>query len=339
MKFHNLTIPLIDTYKDILGQLNRSTVLRQGYIPGSGMSSSNVSSRRSPALRSELDSMQFDLDDDEPTPKKDSEDNHVTKRNCRSVIRGNYKVNNAKVVDKYGRIVSRASNLRDETNISTPESMVIGYRQINSNSHQEDNNSLNRSMYSVNLQSKIDKKRSQHSMQGTPIRKIAPKKLATDSTKDDNFTDISKIKQRDELAPIELKKKLNYEVTQNLPIKSNRDSQFAGMHTSAFLYSKIPNPSRSKGRKTIIVPDATDVDDYDIKATKSTKVSSQNKSVVSSLIATLGQRKRDANSLNGPVTSKPVIPRAHIKERLDRSPHISTENVRILEWVSFFSRN
>ena len=98
------------------------------------------------------------------------------------------------------------------------------------------------------------------------------------------------------------------------------------MHTNAFLYSKIPNPAKQNSKKrSTIMTDSNDIDEYGIK-TQSTKVSTTNKSIGTSLIATLGQKKRDVKSLNtNPFRNNNAI--RVDDNKLDESPRISTEQV------------
>ena len=103
----------------------------------------------------------------------------------------------------------------------------------------------------------------------------------------------------------------------------------ANMHTSAFLYSKIPNPSKSNTKKrSTIISDSAEIDEYGIN-TRSTKASLTNKSIGTSLIATLGQRKRDVKSLNVHPFKK-TNPNKTDDNNIDESPRISTEQVRSL---------
>lgn len=54
----------IDYLKEMVIRINNLTSVQREYIPGSGMTSMS-SSRRSPNLRSEIDSIQFDLGEDD----------------------------------------------------------------------------------------------------------------------------------------------------------------------------------------------------------------------------------------------------------------------------------
>ena len=65
----------------------------------------------------------------------------------------------------------------------------------------------------------------------------------------------------------------------------------------------------------------------DIKATHSTKASLHHKSTASSLIATLGQRKRDNKSVNASIYKISTKSSNDIKDEMDASPRISTEQV------------
>ena len=104
----------------------------------------------------------------------------------------------------------------------------------------------------------------------------------------------------------------------------------ANMHTSAFLYSKIPNPSKSNTKKrSTIISDSAEIDEYGIN-TRSTKASLTNKSIGTSLIATLGQRKRDVKSLNVHPFKKNNPNKIDNNNNIDESPRISTEQVRSL---------
>jgi len=184
---------------------------------------------------------------------------------------------------------------------------------------------MNRSVYN-NLQSKIDHQRQFNTINQTPAnRKIGKTKLVTEASENmENFTDITKIRPREELAPIQLKKKINFDPHQNLPIQTTRDNQASIMNTNAFLYSKIPNPNRPKNKKSIIVSDATNIHEYGQATAKS--ANTNNKAVVSSLIATLGQRKRDSKSVNNHLYIRQKD-QSNDEKRLNASPKISIERV------------
>jgi hypothetical protein len=80
----------------MMGQLSDTASTRHEYIPGSGASSIMASSRRSPNIRSEIDSLKFDLDEEDyPTTTK-NENKISSRKGARSVIRSNYKVNEGK---------------------------------------------------------------------------------------------------------------------------------------------------------------------------------------------------------------------------------------------------
>lgn len=204
----------------------------------------------------------------------------------------------------------------------------MGFRPSNNPSEHSYDNSANRSMYQ-NLQAKIDKSRMQNIVTQTPKpRKLNTSKFISEPSKtNDNFTDITKIRPRQELEPIQVKKKINFAPNQNIPIKSEKEKQLLMTNTNAYLYSKIPGPnSKPKPNKTIIVSDAPDIDNYGIK---SAKVSTNNKSIVSSLIATLGHRKREPKSMNVHPFGKPKEGKFYHDKRLDESPKIITESVSL----------
>lgn len=76
-----------------MGQISDTTSTRHEYIPGSGATSIMASSRRSPNIRSEVESLKFDLDEDDyPTTSK-NEINFGSRKGTRSTIRGGYRVN------------------------------------------------------------------------------------------------------------------------------------------------------------------------------------------------------------------------------------------------------
>lgn len=300
-------------------------------MPNSTFQADN--SRRSPILRSEINSMQFDLGDEEVEKPLNPKDKAVTSRKgCRSVIRGNKQVNDARSITSGGSSmipISRASKLRHDLNISTPSSMAMDTRANSNNitDYKDDNNSMNRSVYQ-NLQAKIDRNRKISTIEQTPkARVINNSKLTIDESEDkDHFTDLMKLRPKKELDPIPVKMKINFAPHQNVPIQSEKEKQMLVMNTNAFLYSKIPDPNKQK-KKSIIVSDAT-LDDYGITSAKSAKVSTHNKSIVSSLISTLGQRKREPKSVAVNPFSVPR-PQIEANERLNASPKIMTEKARL----------
>jgi hypothetical protein len=186
--------------------------------------------------------------------------------------------------------------------------------------YEDDISQMNRSVYS-NLQSKIDKNRKLNAFMHTPQSNKLP--FATlEVPKSDEFTDISKLKPREELAPLNLKNRLK--IDDSIQINSDKDMRMANMNTNAYLYSKIP--SKPKIKKSNIVSGEHMMGNIDLKATNSTKASLQHKSTASSLIATLGQRKRDTKSLNTAIYNR-QIDRNSPNDRLDASPRVSIEQV------------
>ena len=304
------------------------------------MQSSHASNnRKSPLLRAEINSIKFDLGDDDPQKPLNTEKNS-SRRGCRSVLRGNAKVNDARSITSGGSIVpvSRASKLRHDLNVSTPSSLAMGYRQNQPQQHYnrsiseyDAENAANLSHYQ-NLQAKIDKNRKYNTIENTPpVKRFSKTKIIADtpSTKD-NFTDISKVKPNKlELEPIPTKKNINFAPYQNMPVQSDRDKQMLLMNTNAFLYSKIPDPGNKKShKKSNIMNNDSGVADYGPMGTKSQRVTSNNKSIVSSLIATLGQRKRETKSVNNnPFLIKSKPQHNETNNRLNQSPKIATEKV------------
>lgn len=282
--------------------------------------------RKSPPSISGVGSMQFDLDEDLLAQNEQLIAN--SRKACRSVMRGNQKVNNAQPITANNFGQSKAMKLRKEIKLTTPDSEVIGFQsRMASNNYDEDTNSLNRSVYS-NLQSKIDKTRKFSSAMNSPQARI--KKVGMIHTlepmQEENFTDIRKIRPKEELAPIEIRNKLNFDITNNIPMKSNRDLQAANTNTTAFLYSKIPSSNKPKIKKSNIISGVHDFAETESKNVNSTKMSLQHKSTASSLIATLGQRKREPKSLNMYPFKNSQI--SHEPSNLDASPRVSTEKVR-----------
>ena len=219
---------------------------------------------------------------------------------------------------------NRASKLREDLNITTPESMVIGFNQQRSINHDEDYASNQKSIYS-DLQYKIDKNRKLRSLMGSPpSRQLTNRKITIETSNHDNFTDITKVRPNEELAPLNLKNKLNLETPPNIHMTSNKDVNRANNHTTGFLYSKIPNKPVIK--KSSIVPGTQESLEADPKAYQSSKLSFQHKSTASSLIAALGQRKRDPKSVNSHPVQKHLLTKSE-EDRLDATPRISVEKV------------
>ena len=126
---------------------NHGKGLRQDYIPGAGMTSISISSRKSPTIRSEIDRIKFDFDDEVNNPVTiDDNLRSKSKRSSKSVMRGNIKVNDAKIATKIDIPQSRAGKLKHEININTPDSYVAGYAYSHSDSNADDQ-SLNKSAY------------------------------------------------------------------------------------------------------------------------------------------------------------------------------------------------
>lgn len=202
--------------------------------------------------------------------------------------------------------------------------MVIGYNQHRTINHDGDDASNHRTIYS-DLQHKIDKNRKLRSLMGSPpSRQLTNKRITIEPMNNDNFTDITKVRPSEELAPLNLKNKLNLETTIQIPMTSNKDVNRANNHTTGFLYSKIPNKPVIK--KSSIVPGSHESLEADSKAYMSSKHSFQHKSTASSLIAALGQRKRDPKSLNSHPIAKHLLTKSD-EDRLDASPRISVDNV------------
>lgn len=179
---------------------------KQDYIPGAGMTSISMASRKSPSIRSEMEAFKFDYGEDSNNQQvTETEKNNQVKRTSRSVIRGsNIKINDAKVSTKIDVPPSRAGKLKHEINIGTPDSYVIGYKNSQNNTSIDEDPSMNRSIYN-NLQQKIDLNRQLNQIQNTPVRKLATSKIVPETYSNENFTDITKIRPKDELAPITLK--------------------------------------------------------------------------------------------------------------------------------------
>jgi len=312
----------------MMNQLSDVASTRRDYIPGSGTNTIMSSSRRSPNIRSEVDSLKFDLDEDDPTPTSKNTSTLTARKNWKSVVRDNHKINDAKAVPK-GYISKRShSRIREKLNITTPNSLPVGYSsRPNSNEYQNYNSNLNKSVYG-NLQHQIDRQRS-HIPQSPPVKS---KISIYDNSDQGNFTDISKIKPKADLPPLEIKNKLNLDIPGTLPVKSNRDVQKMNSHTTAFLYSKVSTKPKIK-KSNIVQISGNDGEFYE-KPQASTKLSLQHKSTASSLIATLGQRNRDKKVLN----SYPFRRNSggkNPKEILDSSPRISTEKVRLFRLFPF----
>ena len=76
---------ILDYFKQMMNQLSDTTSTRHEYVPGSGVNTMISSSRRSPNVRSEVESLKFDLDEEDPTPssKKNTNINLTTRKNCK----------------------------------------------------------------------------------------------------------------------------------------------------------------------------------------------------------------------------------------------------------------
>lgn len=319
-----LIITYLEYFKDTLSKIEGPASSRRSYVPGTGMSTIYHSSQKSPQVKSDINSINFDLDEDDQT-SEEKVDTQI-RRNWRSTLRSKGKINDARMVGQIIVPSSRAKKLRENLNITTPDSTVIGYRQqSNSSIYEDEVASMNRSVYS-NLQSKIDKSRKINQFMRSPQhKKVALNSNTIEHPSQDIFTDINKIKPKGELAPLNLKNKVKIDVNQNISMNSNIAIQKSNMHTNAFLYSKIPGKPTIK--KSSIVSGEQTMGNIDVKATHSTKASLHHKSTASSLIATLGQRKRDTKSVNASIYKKSTNSSNAIKYEMDASPRISTEEV------------
>lgn len=297
-----------------MSQVSDTVSARHEYIPGSGAISVISNTRRSPIIRSEVDSLRFDLDEDSPVSKKDN--NSITSRKaCQSVIRTTKRIHDAKVIPKGKISIQHSGNIRENLNITTPNSLPVGcWSRPNSNEYENYNSAVNKSVFS-NLQYQIDKQRKGPPQ--SPLFKLH--KPLNNKGERENFTDISKIKPKADLPPLEIKSKINFDIPGTIPIKSSRELNQIQNHTTAFLYSKVLN----KPKKSNIIQEVPEEKDFEYLQKLSSKQSLQHKSTASSMIAALGQRIKGKKIMNSYSLKREL----KNKTIMDSSPKISTEKV------------
>eukprot|EP00344_Euplotes_crassus_P008565 CAMPEP_0197017454 /NCGR_PEP_ID=MMETSP1380-20130617/79549_1 /TAXON_ID=5936 /ORGANISM="Euplotes crassus, Strain CT5" /LENGTH=335 /DNA_ID=CAMNT_0042444553 /DNA_START=692 /DNA_END=1699 /DNA_ORIENTATION=+ len=304
-----------ESFKNMMDQVSETSSVRHEYIPGSTTNSIISNSRRSPKLRSEIDSLKFDLDEEETVPRDRKNSKLSSRKACRSVRRESSKINDARAVSKGYISQHENSKMRENLNITTPLSVPMGsISRPDSTEYQHHNSAMNKSGFS-NLQYQINKQRK--IVPQSPIP--ASKKRITPITETENFTDISKVRPRSDLPPLEIKSKINFDIPGTIPTSKSKEMTRAQNHTTAYLYSKISNKPKIK-KSNIIQNTEEPVNCSDFRR-GSEKVSLQHKSTASSLIAALGQRK-----VKIPYPIKKSALKRNFKEILDASPRVSTEN-------------